>query len=356
MITEDELRFKQARFEPVRQANQSRYRELEKIRRGFVSKFPPSRIPLLSLDEYVEGKRNKEGEINRDSFCYWVEWKTSELGRIQGSNASKFGVFCDKKTQRYKFTAKFKNENAAIIFLREQIVRLLEAGRTNNLKVIQQIELSPMFKGKILFLYYPEKYLNIFSEDYIDHFLGEIPLAVPNDNTDVLEKRELLQTFKTNDEIMSKWTMYEFTNFLYDAWRSPPKPSKIPEALRKYVDAEVGLQNSAIDDIPSAPIGSITPSRTPTTGFKYQRNEEVRRFVIEQANGACEYCRELGFLLSDGRHYLEAHHIIALAKQGPDTVDNVIALCPSDHREAHYGKKAIVMENEMIEIIKNRKI
>jgi 5-methylcytosine-specific restriction protein A len=64
----------------------------------------------------------------------------------------------------------------------------------------------------------------------------------------------------------------------------------------------------------------------------------------------------LGFLLPDGSHYLEAHHIITLAKQGPDTVDNVIALCPSDHREAHYGKKAIVMENEMIEIIKNRKV
>ena len=26
-------------------------------------------------------------------------------------------------------------------------------------------------------------------------------------------------------------------------------------------------------------------------------------------------------------------------------------VCPSDHREAHYGKKAVAMENEMIEII-----
>jgi 5-methylcytosine-specific restriction protein A len=77
--------------------------------------------------------------------------------------------------------------------------------------------------------------------------------------------------------------------------------------------------------------------------------------VVEQAKGACEYCRELGFLLPDGSHYLEAHHIIALAKQGPDKVDNVIALCPSDHREAHYGERKVKLENEMIEIIKNRK-
>jgi 5-methylcytosine-specific restriction endonuclease McrA len=357
MITENELRIKQVRFESERQANQSFYRKLEKLRQNFVSKFPPSRIPHLTLDDYVEGKGSK------DSFCYWVEWKTSELGRIQGSNASKFGVFFDKKTQLYEVTSKFKDEIAAIIFLREQIARLLEAGRTNNLEVIRQIEISPMFKGKILFLYYPEKYLNIFSEDHIDHFLREIGLAVPDADIDVLAKRELLHAFKSNDEIMSNWTTQEFMRFLYDAWRPLPKSSKVPEALRKYLNVEVqtldndrvGLQNSTIDDIPSAPIGSKVPTRILTAGSRFQRDEKVRRFVIEQAKGTCEYCRELGFILPDGSHYLEAHHIIALANQGPDTVDNVIALCPSDHREAHYGANSVAMENEMIEIIKNRK-
>ena len=125
--------------------------------------------------------------------------------------------------------------------------------------------------------------------------------------------------------------------------------------LQALVSGHIGLQNSAIEDIPSAPIGSNVPGEVPTGGLRYQRSEPVRRFVLEQAKGVCEYCRELGFLLPDGNHYLETHHIIALAKQGPDTVDNVIALCPSDHREAHYGKKAVAMENEMIEIIRKRK-
>ncbi len=125
--------------------------------------------------------------------------------------------------------------------------------------------------------------------------------------------------------------------------------------LQTLGDAHIGLQNSAIDDIPSAPIGSEMPGRKPTSGSRYERDEKVRRFVIKQAKGACEYCRESGFLLPDGNHYLEAHHIIALAKQGPDTVDNVIALCPSDHREAHYGEMKVKLENEMMEIIKKRK-
>src|ERR1039457_6263014 len=122
MITEDELRLLQVRFEPKEQSYQAHVHELEKRRREFPSKFPPSRIPLLSLDDYVEGKGSK------DSFCYWVEWTTSELGNIHGSPARRFGVFFDKKTQRYTFNERFHNENAAIEFLRQQIIRLLEAG------------------------------------------------------------------------------------------------------------------------------------------------------------------------------------------------------------------------------------
>jgi phage regulator Rha-like protein len=84
MIAEDELRIRQARFEPVRQANQSHYRELEKLRREFVSKFPPSRIPLLSLDDYVEGKGSKDSffQVTADKFAgLMLQIATSKKGR-----------------------------------------------------------------------------------------------------------------------------------------------------------------------------------------------------------------------------------------------------------------------------------
>ncbi len=232
MIAENELRVLQAKFETERQSNQTHYRALEKLRREFVTQFKPSRIPLLSLDDYVEGKDSK------DSFCYWVEWKTSELGRIQGSPSARFGVFYDKKAKCFKFTKRFENEDAAIVFLRGQIARLLEAGRTNDREAIRQIEISPMFKGKILFLYYPEKFLNVFSEEHVDHYLREAVLALPADNLDVLAKRELLLAFKTGDAVMSNWTAYEFMHFLYFTWPPLPKLSKVPELLRKYVEAQ----------------------------------------------------------------------------------------------------------------------
>jgi len=359
MITKDKLRELRDEFDLKSQEpeEQSRYRDMEKLQREFVSEFPLRRIRHLSLRDYV----TCNGNGRPDSFCSWVEKKT-KLGSIRSRNLYKFGVFFDKNKRRNKFKKEFESENDAIIKLRERIARLIEAGRTKNLDVIRKIDISPMFKGKILFLYYPGQYLNVFSEDYVDHFLGEIGLAVLNEKSDVLDKRQQLLNFKAGDEVMSKWPIYQFMRFLGFACGSPKKSSKIPEALRKYptselqalVNERVGLQNSAIDDIPSAPIGSEVPGRTPTAGSRYQRVEKVRRFVIKQANGACEYCRELGFLLPHGRRYLEAHHIIALAKQGPDTVDNIIALCPSDHREAHYGANREKLETEMKEIIKKR--
>jgi 5-methylcytosine-specific restriction protein A len=52
----------------------------------------------------------------------------------------------------------------------------------------------------------------------------------------------------------------------------------------------------------------------------------------------------LGFELPNGSGYLEAHHIINIAKQGPDKVGNVIALCAHYPREARYGRGAEHLE------------
>lgn len=60
--------------------------------------------------------------------------------------------------------------------------------------------------------------------------------------------------------------------------------------------------------------------------------------------------------MSNGKHYLEAHHVIALCDQGKDTEENVIALCPEHHRQAHYGTNAEALEKKFIECIGNRQL
>ncbi|WP_367279508.1 HNH endonuclease [Paraburkholderia sp.] len=71
--------------------------------------------------------------------------------------------------------------------------------------------------------------------------------------------------------------------------------------------------------------------------------------MLNRANGKCEYCGQEGFLLPNGKRYIEAHHIISLANQGPDTMDNVIGLCANHHREAHFGKNSKKVEKLLAE-------
>jgi 5-methylcytosine-specific restriction endonuclease McrA len=43
------------------------------------------------------------------------------------------------------------------------------------------------------------------------------------------------------------------------------------------------------------------------------------------------------FDIATGSIYLETHHVVPLAENGPDHTSNVVAICPKDHRRAHYA-------------------
>ena len=83
------------------------------------------------------------------------------------------------------------------------------------------------------------------------------------------------------------------------------------------------------------------PKKIVTQSFDYQRNPFVIIDALERAKGICEKCnRKAPFLRDkDNSPYLEIHHKLPLSEGGEDTLDNVVALCPNCHRQAHYGKK-----------------
>jgi len=71
----------------------------------------------------------------------------------------------------------------------------------------------------------------------------------------------------------------------------------------------------SIDDIGSPPLGVERPDHVSRISTVYRRDDAVRQFVLRQANGKCEYCGALAFELPNGNGYLEAYHIINIAKQ-----------------------------------------
>ncbi|MGJ7503669.1 HNH endonuclease [Variovorax sp. ZT5P49] len=98
-------------------------------------------------------------------------------------------------------------------------------------------------------------------------------------------------------------------------------------------------------------LGSDRPDRVHVTSTALRRDRAVRMAVLERAQGRCELCDVLGFVMADGRLYLETHHVQALAEDGADRVSNVVALCPTHHREAHYGGRRTQLRAELEELL-----
>jgi 5-methylcytosine-specific restriction protein A len=116
------------------------------------------------------------------------------------------------------------------------------------------------------------------------------------------------------------------------------------------IEFPVQIEN-AVDDLSDVPDGNQFPDRAKVVGCVIKRDNRVRAYVLKRAKGRCEYCKVQGFPTANGGFYLEAHHIISLCDAGRDTVENVIALCPQHHRQAHYGADAETLESRFIKIL-----
>lgn len=214
-----ELQDIKARFQP-NDIERNRA-NLYALRRDFVRKFTPDKIRNMKLDEYIEGKGST------DSFCYWVERKLDQLGRIRGSFSTMFGVYYNIDDQDYWYSHKYGDSLlSAFMKVKQEILSLLKDGNEGNLPAIEDNLLPTMFKGKILYLYYPDKYLNIYSADHLKHYLRAFNL----DTEELLKKdavylRERLVRFKNSDPDMKHWSLDIFGHFLYTYF--PPVIEKV---------------------------------------------------------------------------------------------------------------------------------
>ena len=75
------------------------------------------------------------------------------------------------------------------------------------------------------------------------------------------------------------------------------------------------------------------------SGMAFVRDAGLRARALDRAKGFCEYCAKPGFATADGGMFLETQHVVPLGEGGADTEENIAALCPNHHREAHHGAR-----------------
>ncbi len=78
------------------------------------------------------------------------------------------------------------------------------------------------------------------------------------------------------------------------------------------------------------------------------RSADVRRKALKRSLGLCQWCNIPGFLMSNGKIFLETHHVVPLSEGGLDILSNVVALCANHHREAHYGEQRKYMREKLL--------
>lgn len=102
------------------------------------------------------------------------------------------------------------------------------------------------------------------------------------------------------------------------------------------------------DDAPFVDQFSALVRRHPQHVDGFVRSPEVRRRVLARASGRCEHCDRPGFVTISGSLYLETHHVIPLCEGGEDATTNVVALCPDDHRRAHFAADCLLMRGALL--------
>ena len=221
--------FKQAVEQFSQEKIEAKLADLNAKREAFVAHFTPEHIANMLIDEYVLGGR----DLVKYNFCYMLEWVLDGLGSIHGSFSTKYGVWNSKKNREYKFdTKKYQDAKTGYEQVRQNIVALLQAGSEENIDAIKNISLHPILKGKILSTYYPDRYLNIFSQGNLDHYFTCLGINSYS-NLSVEEKRELLLNYKNEHPIMKNWSIQCFSELLYQEF--PIGPDTDTVARRKFI-------------------------------------------------------------------------------------------------------------------------
>ncbi len=208
------------------------------LRKEFVKRFNINYLMNMDLEDYVTG-RSTIDDRGKNSFCYLIESRMRQLGDMRGATADKFGIYYSKDNV-YDFTNKYGlTVEDAFSKIKEELCKLIIAGNNEDYESMSKSLISPLFKGKILSTYFPEKYLCIFKEEDIDKFLYSLNINYDVSEVNTLEKKKrLLKKYKDDSKLFVGMSDYYFMRFLYNTFK---KELKEKNTVSGMIDTNIEL-------------------------------------------------------------------------------------------------------------------
>ncbi|MGB3491234.1 MAG: AAA family ATPase [Elainellaceae cyanobacterium] len=251
---------------------------LAKLLTEFEHRFPRDELPQLALEGYALGKP--------DTFCYWLEFKTGDLGSVAGGSSSKWGVYWSKGDQEWKWNKALKSDSAeqALQKLTRGLLNLIEAAANDQfdqLDIIGSNQLGPnrnALRAKPLYLYFPDKFLPIANPYHLIHFLnffGQHPQGGLH-----TKNRQLLTFLREQPEFAGMDT-HGMMKFLYET--IPPGDHTVKSTAAGSEDNRVDIPKEIIE---LATLADATRNLIlygpPGTGKTYAVNRFARFYLGEQ--------------------------------------------------------------------------
>jgi 5-methylcytosine-specific restriction protein A len=176
-----------------------------------------------------------------------------------------------------------------------------------------------------------------------------------------------LHLFKSLGKGKNQLYLGEFVAANYSMRRGPDREGNVRDVIVFHllrVSAAQEAPQSVVSNVKSTSIdaarkkallacsGAQGSAGTTAVHTVYSRSRDVRDYVLLRAKGHCESCgKPAPFLGSDAQPYLEAHHTTRLSDGGIDHPRYVGALCPTCHREIHYGQNGLPLNQKLTELL-----
>ena len=196
----------------IKEVNEHR----KKLLADFLAAFPFDRLQDMTLEQYTN--LNK-----KDSFCYWLESRISELGSIWGGSSYKFGIYeylnkpntSDPRVtsdNKYAWYSKYGKETAQEAFnvVKNAIIKIASESKAGNFKAIDNItELGDAYKWKIAFLYSNNNLVPIYKRERLSDLARHFGMSETKKTTIsqiqsfLMEKKEEKDIFDFHDELLA---------------------------------------------------------------------------------------------------------------------------------------------------------
>jgi hypothetical protein len=210
------------------------YKNLEEKRIKFVEEYTIEKVKELTLDEYILGKGDH-------SYCWNLEYGLIELGKIS-SPINKYGIYFNQNKNDYIITQKWGNDiHSAFVEIRRSIVELLS--HPDDYSKLIENELSTLIKGKLLFLYYPEQFLSIYSDTHLNHIVSHLNILTKG--PEPLHLQAALMELRSQFITLRDQSPFLYADLLYRICGFPPKEKNNIPIIRTAINGAKRIERLA---------------------------------------------------------------------------------------------------------------